>query len=194
MAEVPWTWFIIRGSGMTAWALLTAVMVYGLVLRSRSLNMRVKPLTLLTMHRWLGALAVTALAVHMLTLLVDPVVRFTPLHLLVPFTSSWEPGAVALGVAAFWLVIPVTIVGRIRVRLGKRGNVAFKRAHLYAYAAWPLATMHYVLAGTDAMTRWSLVLLSVGVASVVFTLILRGYFEPPTRNPAVRKVPDVERV
>ena len=33
MADIPWTWLLIRGSGITTWALLTAVVAWGLAKR-----------------------------------------------------------------------------------------------------------------------------------------------------------------
>ena len=154
MADIPWTWLAIRGSGITAWALLTAVVVWGLLLRTRLLGKWAAPVALLDMHRWLGALALTFLGVHLGLLLVDPAVHFTIAQILVPGLAPWETIAVGLGSIAFWLLIPVAVVGRLRQRMGKAGNTWFKRAHLIAYAAWPIATMHYVLAGTDALAQW----------------------------------------
>ena len=38
MAEIPWTWLAIRASGVTAWGLLTAVVIWGILLRTRILS------------------------------------------------------------------------------------------------------------------------------------------------------------
>ena len=179
MADIPWTWLAIRGSGITAWALLTAVVVWGLLLRTRLLGKWAAPVALLDMHRWLGALALTFLGVHLGLLLVDPAVHFTVAQILVPGLAPWQTVAVGLGSIAFWLLIPVAVVGRLRQRMGTRGNAWFKRAHLIAYAAWPIATMHYVLAGTDALAQWSIAMLVAGAALVVTLLLARGFVPAP---------------
>ncbi len=186
MADLPWTWLAIRASGITAWALLTAVVVWGILLRTRILNHLTTPVRLLDLHRWLGATALTFLAVHLAFLLIDPTVHFTVAQILVPGLAPWRTLAVALGTIAFWLLIPVTILGRIRSKLGKAGNKIFKRAHLIAYAAWPIATAHYVLAGTDALAQWSIGLLIAGGTVIVLGLIARGFIPAPapTRAPA----------
>ena len=106
--EIPWTWLGIRASGITAWGLLTAVVLWGLLLRTRLLGQGVKPPVLLNMHRWLGALALAFLAVHLVLLVVDPVVAFTIPQLFIPGIAPWEPFAVSLGVIAMWLIIPVS--------------------------------------------------------------------------------------
>ena len=46
-------------------------------------------------------------------------------------------------------------------------------------AAWPLATAHYVLAGTDALAEWSLALLFAGGALIVMALLARGFVPAP---------------
>ena len=148
MTEIPWTWLGIRASGITAWGLLTAVVLWGILLRTRLLGRLASPMRLLDLHRWLGATALAFLLVHMILLLIDPAVQFTVAQVLVPGLAPWEPIAAALGTIAFWLLIPVSFIGRLRPRLGKVGNTWFKRSHLIAYAAWPIATAHCVLAGT----------------------------------------------
>lgn len=186
MADIPWTWLLIRGSGITAWALLTAVVAYGLLLRSRLLGSFAPPQRLMVMHRWLGATALAFLLVHLALLLVDPAVKFTVPQILIPGMAPWETLAVAFGTLALWAMLPVMVAGRLRSRLGKAGAVWFKRAHLFAYAAWPLATAHYVLAGTDALTDWSLAIIGAGTAVLVVLLLARGFVPPPARQVPVR--------
>ena len=183
MSDLPWTWLGIRASGITAWGLLTAVVLWGILLRTRLLGRLASPMRLLDMHRWLGAVAVAFLVVHMVLLLIDPAVQFTVAQILVPGLAPWRTLAVALGTIAFWTLIPVTFLGRLRPRLGALGNTWFRRSHLVAYAAWPIATAHYVLAGTDALAQWSLAILLAGAALMVAALLARGFMpaEAPTR-------------
>ena len=115
----------------------------------------------------------------MVLLLFDAYLPFTIAQVLIPGLSSWETFAVALGSIAFWLLIPVSIVGRFRPRLKNAGASLFQRTHWLAYAAWPVATMHYVLAGTDALASWSLALLIAGAGLLVFGLIARGFIPSP---------------
>ena len=178
LANIPWTWLLIRASGITAWGLLTAVVVWGILLRTRVLGRVASPQGLLVMHRWLSALALGFLFLHMGLLLIDPAVQFTPTQLLIPFTSTWQPFAVGLGTIALWMLIPVSVMGRLRTRLGKAGNAWFRRTHLIAYAAWPVATAHYVLAGTDAIAQWSVALLIAGTSLIVLALLARAFVPP----------------
>ena len=105
--------------------------------------------------------------------------RFTITQVLVPGLATWEPLAVAFGIVAFWLIIPVSIIGRLRPRMANSGAKLFQRSHWLAYAAWPVATAHYVLAGTDALTEWSLGILIAGTGLLVFGLLARGFVPSP---------------
>jgi DMSO/TMAO reductase YedYZ heme-binding membrane subunit len=187
VGEIPWNWVLIRASGITAWGLLTAVVVVGLVLATRLPPRLASAPRLLPLHRWLGALALAFTGLHMALLLIDPVEPFTVVEILVPFTAPWEPVAVALGTIALWLLLPVSVIGRLRSRVARVGGAWFTRAHWLAYAAWPLATAHYVLAGTDALTEWSLGLLITGTVLVVVALLLRGNAHRRPRRPTLTR-------
>lgn len=182
LVDLPWTWLLIRASGVTAWGLLTGVVLWGLLLRTRLLGAAATPPALLATHRILGATALGFLALHLGLLLVDPVVHFNPIQILVPFAAPWEPFAVGLGALALWALVPVSAVGRLRQRLGKSGAVWFRRSHLLAYAAWPLATAHYVLAGTDALAQWSIAAIITASTLLVFAMLVRGFVPAPARR------------
>jgi predicted ferric reductase len=179
MNEVAWTWLGIRASGITAWGLLTAVVLWGILLRTQLLGRFAHPMKLLDLHRWLGAIAMVFLIVHMALLMVDTFIHFSLLDVLIPGLAPGEPVAYGLGSLAFWILLPVTFLGRIRAKMGQVGNAWFKRSHLLAYAAWPVATAHYVLSGTDALADWSLALLFTATALVVMALLARGFVPAP---------------
>lgn len=182
---IPWTWLGIRASGLTTWGLLTAVVIWGILLKTRLLGRIAPPKKLLDLHMWLGIIALAFLALHLGLLIIDPFQPFSIVQILVPGLAPGDSIAVALGTAAFWLLLPVSFLGRLRTKLGKAGNRWFKRTHLLAYAAWPVATAHYVLAGTDALAQWSLGLLITGMALIVLGLLARGFVPAPAPSRVV---------
>jgi len=184
LAGVSWTWVLIRASGITAWCTLTAVVVWGLVAAARRSRGAPAPRAA-ALHRRLVAVALSVLLVHMVLLLIDTYEPFTVVQVLVPFTASWRTVAVTLGTLAFWLIVPVWLLVRFG---GPRSRRWFPPAHLCAYAAWPLATGHYVLAGTDALTVWSLAILLGGTAAVVAALLARA--RTPAQPGRDRAAPD----
>src|SRR5262245_43021103 len=99
------TWYVARSSGFVAWALLLTTIVWGLLLATRILGRRPTPAWLLSLHRYLGALALAFLGVHVGAILLDSYVHFSIVDVLVPFTSSWHPVAVAWGIVAMYLLV-----------------------------------------------------------------------------------------
>jgi len=167
---IPWTWVLIRATGVGAWLTLTAVVAWGLAVRL--VRMQGRPFSrALSLHRWLGSIALALVVVHMALLLVDTYEPFTIVEVLVPLAAPWKPVAVALGTVAFWLLAAVWLFGRMRRRWGDRW---FLRVHALAYAAWPLATAHYVMAGTDALALWSIALLVAGTTVIVVLLLAQA--------------------
>lgn len=88
-------WYLARGSGITAWALLAAAVLVGLALSARPFGKRVPPPWLLEVHRHLGGVAVLF------------TVEFRWVDALVPFASEYRPGPVAWGVIGLWLLAAV---------------------------------------------------------------------------------------
>ncbi|HVN51549.1 MAG TPA: ferric reductase-like transmembrane domain-containing protein [Acidimicrobiales bacterium] len=147
MTALPW--YIARSAGLVAWALLTASVVWGLVMstRSRPFGHRPRPAWMLDLHRWLGGLATIFVGVHVLALLADSYVHFTLLSVLVPFAGSWRPAAVAWGVVGLYLLLAVELTSLARRRLPKR---AWRAVHFASFPLFLLATAHALTAGTDA--------------------------------------------
>ena len=186
MGNIAPTWLGIRASGITAWGLLTAVVLWGLLLKTQLLGRYAHPMKLLDLHRWLGVIAMLFLVVHMVLLMVDSFMKFSIFQVLIPGLASNNAWAYGLGTIAFWLLLPVTFLGRLRAKMGQIGNAWFKRAHIAAYFAWPIATAHYVLAGTDALKQWSLGLLFTATALVVMALLARGFVPAPGPQREIR--------
>ncbi len=87
----------------------------------------------------------------MLALVGDNYTHFTAAHLLVPFASAWEPGSVALGVVAFWMLAAVQVTSWMMKKLPKR---LWRAVHMLSYVAFVMVTWHAIAAGTDASSRW----------------------------------------
>jgi DMSO/TMAO reductase YedYZ heme-binding membrane subunit len=141
-------WYTARAAGLVAWGLLSASVIWGLLLSTRLLRgRRPTPRWLLDLHRFLGGLAVVFTGVHVGGLVADNYLHFGVADLLVPFASGWRPGAVALGVVSLWLLLAVEITSLLMRRMPRRW---WHGIHLTSYGLFWLATFHGILAGTDA--------------------------------------------
>ncbi|MEZ5137330.1 MAG: ferric reductase-like transmembrane domain-containing protein [Acidimicrobiales bacterium] len=175
-------WYVARSTGMVAWAVAAASVVWGLLLSTRSARGVAKPAWVLDLHRHLGMLAVVLTGVHLGALVADTYVAFGPADLFVPFASSWKPGAVALGVVAFWLLVAVELSSLLKARLSHRW---WARIHLASFAVYLLATLHLLQAGTERTNVAVVLLVEVVTALVLFLTLLR--ILAPRRRGAVRR-------
>ena len=113
-------WYVARASGIMAWTLLAAAVVWGLLMTSKVLRKQVKNSWLLDLHRWLGALALTFTAIHVLAIVSDTYVHFGLASVLVPLAASWHPLAVAWGIASLYLLVAVELTSLARRHLKHR--------------------------------------------------------------------------
>lgn len=163
-------WYAARAAGIVAWALLSAAVIWGLLLSTRLLHGRPTPRWLLDLHRFLGGLAVTFTAVHIAGLVGDNYLHVGVADLLVPFASRWRPGAVALGVVALWLLVAVEVTSLLMRRLPRR---LWHAIHLSSYVLFWTATLHGLLAGTDTHNVLYLMATSSAVTLVLFLTLVR---------------------
>jgi Ferric reductase like transmembrane component len=167
-------WYVARSGGVVAWALSTASVVWGLMLSSRVLGRRVTLPKLLDLHRFLGGLSVVFVGIHMFGLLLDNTVDFGLSALLVPMASKWEPGAVAWGVVAFYLLVAVEVTSLLRAYVGEN---LWRRVHYGGFAVFLFGTIHGLKAGTDVenpLIWWPAAIASAGVVGLCAYRIFAG--------------------
>lgn len=163
-------WYVARASGIVAWVMLTASVIWGVVLATKAFPEHRRPAWLLDLHRWLGGLTVTFVAVHLVALVADTYVHFDLVDLLVPGASSWQTTAVALGVVAFWLLVAVQVTSLMMRRLPRR---FWRVVHLSSYLAFWLTSLHAALAGTDRTSVLYQVTAGLAILAVTWSLIYR---------------------
>lgn len=184
-------WHLARASGIVAWLFLTASVLWGIFLSTKLLQRWRRPAWLADLHRWLGALTVGFVAVHLLALVADSYVSFDLVDLAVPFASSWRRGAVALGVVAMWILLAVELSSLMMKRLGRR---TWRTIHMGSYLVFWLTSLHAAFAGTDTSNRLYRVTAVISIVAVVFALVYRvlagkggrGRQRDPSRSPRVR--------
>ena len=172
MTHDPTFWLLARASGLTAYALLTASVLAGLVLKSRPLGRRLKAALVTDVHRFLALLGLAMLALHGAALVLDRTVTISVAALFVPLLSSYRPTAVALGVVAAELMALISVSFSLRRWIGGRN---WRRLHWATYLVFALGTAHGLTAGTD---RWALPLYLGAVGAVVFATAWRVLTRP----------------
>ena len=182
MKTDPTFWLLARASGLTAYGLLTASVLAGLVLKSRPFGRALKPAAVVDVHRFLALLGLGMLGVHGVTLMLDGTVRMPLAGLLVPGASPYRAAAVAVGVVGAELMVLVYISFFLRSRIGARN---WRRLHWATYVVFLLATVHGVASGTDSGQPWAHGLYLGALGAVAFATAWRA-LDRPTR-PAIER-------
>lgn len=162
-------WHLSRASGFVSWILLTASLLWGVLLFTRALKHVDRPSWLLEMHIWLSGLAIVTMIVHLVALVFDNYLVFSWKEILVPGGSPWKTVPVAFGVVAFWLLMTIQITASLRKFLPRK---LWKSLHLLSYAAWWMVSLHAGLAGTDVTHRaYQAVALALTAAAISATFL-----------------------
>jgi len=160
-----WTWYVARSGGIVAWVLLALSLMIGLMLSSKVWGRRVSPAWHLSVHRFLGGLAVLFTVIHVVAVMLDDFVDFGWADVLVPFASDWKPQAVAWGIVGFYLLVAIELTSLAMRRLPKR---LWRAIHWSSVGLFVTATVHGWQAGTDAGRAFIMAI----VASIVVLTVL----------------------
>jgi DMSO/TMAO reductase YedYZ heme-binding membrane subunit len=172
-------WYAARASGIVAWALAASSVVWGLAISSRALGRTPRPAWLFDLHRFLGGTALIFAGVHVGAILLDTYVPFSLVEVLVPFTGSWHPVAVAWGIVALYLLVAVELTSLARARVPQG---LWRRVHYGSFGLYVLSTVHALAAGTDGRSP---ALVAAAVASLAVVGVLSGIrVRRATRRPA----------
>ncbi|MFL6098968.1 MAG: ferric reductase-like transmembrane domain-containing protein [Actinomycetales bacterium] len=171
-------WYVGRGSGVVSLLLLTLVMVLGVGSRSGRPVFGLPRFAVVALHRSASMMAVAFLAIHVVTLLLDPQAELRLVDLVLPFEVSYRPLWMGLGTVGLDVMAAVFVTSLLRHRLGVR---AWRAVHWLAYLSWPVAVLHTVGTGTDRSTWWLLALtgLSIGAVGTATLWRLREGFGRP---------------
>ncbi|KAA3640649.1 MAG: hypothetical protein DWP92_02610 [Armatimonadetes bacterium] len=161
------TWFVVRGSGIAAFVLLSASMVWGLWISTKTFGRAVNAKGLQWLHESLGLAAVAATVVHMVALSMDEFIGFSWWDITIPGVATWKPLATSLGAVSFWSILLVSASFYAKRWIGQS---AWRSIHYLSFGSFLAAVAHGVMAGTDSGTPWmSALYVGAGVAVVSLT-------------------------
>ena len=163
-------WYATRGAGAMTLVLLTASVVLGIGEVRRWQPAGAPRFAVAALHRSISLLALTFLAIHVVTTLLDPFPKIGIVNAAVPLATDYRPLWMGLGTLSSDLLVAVAITSLLRRRLGYR---TWRGVHWTAYACWPTAILHGLGTGSDAKATWLLALTLACVAAVVIALANR---------------------
>ena len=159
----PVDWYAARAAGITAYLLLSGVVLLGLAMSAKKTFRRWPRFAVEDVHRFGGLLVGTFVSIHVLAIAIDAWLPFSLRSLVVPFASSYRPLWVGLGIAAAELLLAIAITNHYRRRLAYR---TWRRVHYLNFAVWAAATVHGLGSGTDRSSVWLLGLFALTAAAV----------------------------
>ena len=165
----PAVWYFARSAGIVAYLLLSASVLLGVLMAGRS-TFRWPKFAVEEVHRFLAILTGVFIVLHGGSLLLDRVVPISLGQELVPFTSPYRPLPVGLGVCAMELMAAVGITNALRTRLP---YTTWRTLHYLTLPAWLFASLHGVLAGTDAGDPWFAAIAAGTFAAVAIAAFAR---------------------
>jgi predicted ferric reductase len=167
-------WYTARGAGLAALLALTLATTLG-ALGSRRIASASSRVIVQYLHRSAAVLGLSLVAVHLSAILMDSQAHVGVAGALVPFASSYRPGAVALGSITAYLLLLVAALGAARGRLAASATGArtWRAVHTLAYVAWLTAIWHGFTAGTDSGLGWVRLLFLACLITVPVALLLR---------------------
>ena len=178
-------WYTARSTGYVSLLMLTAILVLGIVTAMRWDSRDWPRFLTQAVHRNLSLLVLVFLGIHVVTSIVDPFAGIAILNTVAPFTGSYRPVWLGLGVLSMELLAALVITSLLRQRVG---FTAWRIVHWAAYACWPLAMLHTLGTGSDVRSPWAVVI-SIGcVGAVVFAIVWRLTSETPRVSLALRVV------
>jgi DMSO/TMAO reductase YedYZ heme-binding membrane subunit len=172
----PTFWILARSTGVTAYVLLTATVLAGLLLKARPFGTRLKAASVTDIHRFLSLLSLGAVGIHGLALVLDRTVSIPVQALLVPGLAGYRPLWTGLGVVAGELMALLVLSFTVRRRIGPK---AWRRFHYAAYAAFGAALVHGIMAGSDTSQTWARALYASSLGAVVVATAWRALVPPP---------------
>ncbi|MBV9446546.1 MAG: ferric reductase-like transmembrane domain-containing protein [Streptosporangiaceae bacterium] len=177
-------WYASRATGVVALLLLTAVFVMGILINRQGKLPGLPRFAVTDLHRNISLLAVSFVAVHVLTAVLDTYVNIPLLSSVIPFASGYERLWLGLGAISFDLMVAMIVTSLVR---GRMNRTAWRAIHLTAYVSWPIAFVHSIYSSKD-LQHGLMLDLAIGCALILAAAVTWRLVS------AAREVPRAARV
>lgn len=168
-------WYATRSTGYVSLLLLTAILVLGITTSVRWGNRDWPRFVSQALHRNLSLLVLVFLLIHVVTVVLDPFASISVLNAVAPFSGSYRPIWLGLGVVSLELLVALTVTSLLRQRIGFR---TWRVVHWLAYACWPTAILHTLGTGSDVRSVWAVFITMVCIGTVFAAIAWRLVGQP----------------
>ena len=140
-------WQFSRATAVISYVMLTASMIWGLILSTKISKAITPAPAVLAIHNALSWAALGLGVLHPLSLLFDNYFTYNIFHLLIPFIGPYRPLWVGLGVIALYGLLLINLSFKWKKKMGHK---AWKAIHMLTFPTYVLVTIHGFMAGTDS--------------------------------------------
>ncbi len=162
-ASTSTVWYVIRATGMIAFVLLAVSAIVGLLITNKLVPSGRPRVDLFETHTFVSLLALAFTSIHGVALLLDNFVHFSVVQIAIPFTSTYRPFGVGIGILAFYIAAVVYASFYVRKRIGYK---TWRTLHYASFGAFLLADIHGIVSGTDTHTWWAVAIYVVATLAV----------------------------
>lgn len=138
-------WYFIRATGTAAYFLLYLSVITGLYSQVRK-KRKQKLNGTLFLHESLSNWSLILVFGHLGFLLIDSYLKFHWTELLIPFSTTYKPFAMALGTLALYFLVITVFTSKARKKIGYQ---RWRKLHALNPILYILVTVHGLLIGTD---------------------------------------------
>ena len=175
--DLPGLWSLSRATGLVLLVLLTLTLALGMLATARSTPRWWPRFATAALHVELSVLSLALLVAHVTVTVLDDWVEIGWVDAVVPFRAGYRPVWTGLGTVAALLL--VTAAGTAAARRFLPLPL-WRRTHYLTHAAWPVAVVHGLGAGSDRGSPGAVALTLGCVALVTFATVLRFTGAPGT--------------
>lgn len=143
-------WDLARTSGIVAYLLMWLSVAFGLMITDRIARVWPGGPVAFDLHQFTSLLGLAFALFHAIILLGVQYIQYTPLQILIPFATSYQPLWVGLGQVAFYALIPITFTFYFRRQIGAG---MWRAIHYGSFIAFAFITIHGLLSGSDT-SNW----------------------------------------
>jgi predicted ferric reductase len=186
-------WYVTRASGLTAYSLLWLSMAWGLAIPSRIVQPVLEGTFTYDFHEYLSLMSLGFVFLHILVLMLDKYLPFNLIQILVPFTGTYRPFWVGLGIIGFYIFLLVTLTFYLRTQIGTQ---MFRSIHVLSLFGYLGTTLHGLFAGTDSALPIAKLLYVATSLTVLFLTVywlIRRPLASKEEKPGLRTHPGVSQ-
>jgi sulfoxide reductase heme-binding subunit YedZ len=144
-------WYISRAAGLMGYILFWLSTVWGFAISSKILDSFLERTFTYDFHEHLSLLGIGFVALHIIVLLLDTYAPFSIAQLMIPFTSTYRPFWVGIGIISLYITILVTASFYLRKWISMQ---MFRKIHVLSVVAYLGVLLHGVYSGTDSTITW----------------------------------------